>query len=156
MSEPSVLDRIAVTETIYKYAECIDRLEFDGLRSTMHDELKARFGDAPWIEGGDNVLAHIRNSICDLPWQHHLLSVYRVNIAEDDAIALVYHTSYQAIVGRPDAAGLLVGRYHLKLSRTVDGWKLRELTLEVVWGEERIDATGYLQVTMGGRGPTIG
>ena len=52
----------------------------------------------------------------------------------------------------PDTAKLLVGRYHNELRREADGWKISRLVLEILWGESRPDAAGYLE-PVGGRGP---
>ena len=45
----------------------------------------------------------------------------------------------------------LVGRYHTELRREPDGWKITRLVLEVLWGEVKVDAAGYLDL-VGGRG----
>ena len=52
----------------------------------------------------------------------------------------------------PDTAKLLVGRYHNELRREPDGWRISRLVLEILWGEEKADAAGYLAL-IGGRGP---
>ena len=52
----------------------------------------------------------------------------------------------------PDTAKLLVGRYHNELRREHDGWRISRLVLEILWGEEKADAAGYLAL-IGGRGP---
>jgi hypothetical protein len=75
-----------------------------------------------------------------------------VAIDGDRAKALVYHTSHQVFAEDPDAAKLLVGRYHTELRRGADGWKISRLVLELLWGESRVDVAGYL-AAVGGRGP---
>src|SRR5215213_2094649 len=74
------------------------------------------------------------------------------NADGDRASALVYHTSYQGFEDSPDTAKLLVGRYHNELRREAGGWKISRLVLEILWGEEKADAAGYL-AAIGGRGP---
>jgi hypothetical protein len=54
----------------------------------------------------------------------------------------------------PQNAKLLVGRYHNELRREVDGWKISRLVLELLWGEVKVDAAGYLTL-VGGRGPQV-
>jgi hypothetical protein len=75
-----------------------------------------------------------------------------VEVDGDRASALVYHTSHQVFEDAPDTAKLLVGRYHNELRREHDGWKISRLVLEILWGEEKADAAGYLAL-IGGRGP---
>ena len=54
----------------------------------------------------------------------------------------------------PETARLLVGRYHFELRREPGGWRISRLVLELLWGEEKTDATGYLALN-GGRGPQV-
>ncbi|HKG65220.1 MAG TPA: nuclear transport factor 2 family protein, partial [Solirubrobacteraceae bacterium] len=96
----------------------------------------------------------IGEATANVVWQHHLLSVYHVEVEGDLARALVYHTSHQVFDDAPDTAKLLVGRYHNELRREHDGWRISRLVLEILWGEEKADAAGYLAL-IGGRGPQV-
>ena len=150
-------DRLDITDTIYRYASCIDRRDLEGLRAVLHDDIRARYGNADWIEGGDALVKWIDEMTRDTVWQHHLLSVYHVDLDprdRDRASALVYHTSHQVFAADPDTVGVLVARYHDQLVRTPEGWRIAELVFELCWGEQRTDATGYLEA-VGGRGPVM-
>jgi ketosteroid isomerase-like protein len=147
-------DRVAISDVLYRYASTIDRFDWDGVRSTLSDDLTARYGNGDAIEGGDTVAGWIAEACADVVWQHHLLSVYHVEVDGDHAKALVYHTSYQMFGDDTDSAKLLVGRYHNELRREADGWKISSLLLELLWGESRVDAAGYM-ASLGGRGPQI-
>src|SRR5215213_9786693 len=115
-------DRSDITDVLYRYASTIDRFDLDGLRSVLADDLWAQYGNADPVIGGDAVASWIGESIANVVWQHHLLSVYHVDIDGDRAGALVYHTSHQVFEDQPDTAKLLVGRYHNELRRDRDGW----------------------------------
>ena len=145
-------DRMEITDVLYRYASTIDRFDHAGLRSTLADDLWAQYGNAEPVSGGDAVAAWIGEAISTVVWQHHLLSVYHVEVDGDHARALVYHTSHQAFEDSPDTAKLLVGRYHNELRREPGGWKISRLVLEILWGEQKADAAGYLAL-VGGRGP---
>ncbi len=145
-------DRTEITDVLYRYASTIDRFDLDGLRSVLADDLWAQYGNADPVIGGDAVAAWIGEAIANVVWQHHLLSVYRVEIDGDRAGALVYHTSHQVFEDDPETAKLLVGRYHNELRRERDGWRISRLVLEILWAEEKTDAAGYLAL-IGGRGP---
>ena len=67
--------------------------------------------------------AWIGEAIANVVWQHHLLSVYHVEV-DGDRRALVYHTSHQVFEDDPDTAKLLVGRYDCELRRERDGWRI--------------------------------
>ena len=118
----------------------------------MADDLWAQYGNAEPLVGGDAVASWIAQSIAPVIWQHHLLSVYHVDVEGDHARALVYHTSHQVFADDPKTAKVLVGRYHNELSRTGDGWKISRLVFDLLWGEAKTDAAGYLDL-VGGRGP---
>jgi hypothetical protein len=145
-------DRMDITDVLYRYASTIDRFHLAGLRRVLTDDVWAQYGNAEPISGGDAVAAWIGEAIANVVWQHHLLSVYHVDIDGDRASALVYHTSHQVFEDSPDTAKLLVGRYHNELRREGDGWRISRLVLEILWGEEKADAAGYLAL-IGGRGP---
>jgi ketosteroid isomerase-like protein len=145
-------DRADVTDVLNRYASTIDRFDVDGLRAVLADDLVAQYGNAEPVVGGDAVAGWIAEAIAGVVWQHHLLSVYHVEVDGDRAQALVYHTSHQVFAEDPESAKLLVGRYHNELRREVGGWKISRLVLELLWGESKVDVAGYL-AAVGGRGP---
>jgi ketosteroid isomerase-like protein len=150
----SIQDRIEITDVLYRYASTIDTFDLEGLRGTLADDLYAQYGNAEPVHGGDAVAAWIAEAIASVIWQHHLLSVYSVEVDGDHAKALVYHTSHQVFEAEPESAKLLVGRYQNELRREADGWKISRLVLELLWGESKVDAAGYLTL-VGGRGPSL-
>jgi hypothetical protein len=150
----AIQDRIDITDVLYRYASTIDKFDHEGLRATLADNLTAQYGNGEPIVGGDVVAAWIAEAIATVIWQHHLLSVYHVEVDGDSAKALVYHTSHQVFEDDPKSAKLLVGRYHNELRREADGWKISKLLLELLWGEVKVDAAGYLDL-VGGRGPQV-
>jgi len=146
-------DRVEITDTLYRYASCIDRRDIDGIRAVLADDLHAQYGNGDPLTGGDTVAGWIDEMTKDCVWQHHLLSVYHVDIDGDRAEALVYHTSHQLFASDPETVHVLVGRYQDELRRGSDGWKISKLVFEILWGERRKDSTCYL-AEVGGRGPT--
>jgi len=147
-------DRADVTDVLYRYASTIDGFDLDGLRGVLADDLVAQYGNAEPVAGGDAVAGWIAAAIAGVVWQHHLLSVYHVEVVGDRADALVYHTSHQVFADDPETVCVLVARYHNKLTRTPDGWRISRLLFELLWGEKRQDTTGYL-AAVGGRGPVL-
>ena len=145
-------DRIDVTDVLYRYASTIDRFDVDGLRRLLADDLVAQYGNAEPVTGGDAVAEWIGAAIADVVWQHHLLSVYHVDVDGDHAKALVYHTSHQVFEDDPDTAKLIVGRYHCELRREPGAWRISRIVLDILWAEDKTDPTGYLAL-IGGRGP---
>ncbi len=156
-AEPAItalLDRVAIADTLYRYGSCIDRRDDAGLRAVFADDVRAQYGNGDPIVGADALVRWIDESTKGCLWQHHLLSVYNVEVHGDEANALVYHTSHRAFDDDPGTVRVLVGRYHDVLRRATDGWQIVELLLEILWAERRTDATGYLDA-VGGRGPGV-
>ena len=149
----TVEDRIAIEDQLYRYASSIDSANPDALYDVLHPDLWAQYGNAEPAESADTVIGWIRDATKNCVWQHHLLSVYHVDVQGDTATALVYHTSYQKFEGDDDVC-LLVGRYHDELVRHEGTWKISRLVFEIMWGERRADAAGYLE-SVGGRGPQV-
>jgi hypothetical protein len=145
-------DRADVTDVLYRYASTIDAFDHAGLRGVLADDVWAQYGNADPVAGGDALARWIEEATATVVWQHHLLSVYHVDIDGDDAKALVYHTSHQLFEEDPDTAKLIVGRYRGELRREPGGWRISRLVLEVLWAEDKSDTTGYLAL-IGGRGP---
>jgi ketosteroid isomerase-like protein len=154
-SEPSLKalqDRLDIEDTIYRYASRIDRRDLEGIRATLADDIWAQYGNSEPLVGREAVLGFIDEATRECAWQHHLLSVYHVEVDGDTAKALVYHTSYQQYHGSPDVVHQIVARYHDELRRESEGWRISRLLFEILWGERRGDATGFL-AEIGGRGP---
>ena len=155
--EPAIgalLDRVAITDALYRYGSCIDRRDAAGLRAVLANDVRAQYGNREPVVGADALVQWIDESTRGCLWQHHLLSVYEVEIDGDSARALVYHTSHRVFEDDPSTVHVVVGRYHDRLRRRPDGWQIGELLLEILWAERRTDATGYLEAA-GGRGPDV-
>jgi 3-phenylpropionate/cinnamic acid dioxygenase small subunit len=133
----AMLDRTEVTDVLYRYASTIDRKDYEGLRATFVDDARGRYGDRDWIEGADALVRWIAEQGVDKAWQHHLLSVYHVDVEGDTARALTYHTSHQVARDAPDTARVIVARYHDVLRRTPAGWRIAEKVMEVLWRDVR-------------------
>ena len=83
----AVEDRFAIQDVLYRYASAIDVQDFTTLRTLFAEGFRGKYGAADWIEGADEVVAWIRQATDGLLWQHHLLSVYHVEIDGDRASA---------------------------------------------------------------------
>jgi hypothetical protein len=149
----SLQDRIDVTDVLYRYSSSVDKGDNEGLRSTLADDIWARYGNGEPVEGGDALAAWIAEATATAIWQHHLLNTYHVEIDGDQAKTLSYLTSYQVFEADPNAATLLVARYHDELRRTSSGWRISRRVMEILWGET-VAADGTLDA-LGGRGPKV-
>lgn len=146
-------DRTEIADVLYRYSSAVDSFDKAGVRSALADDIWAQYGNGDPVEGGDKLADWISGATATVIWQHHLLNVYHITIDGDQAKTLSYLTSYQVFKENPDAAIILVARYHDELKRTPDGWKISRRVMEVLWGESKAD-DGYL-ANLGGRGPKV-
>src|SRR6201997_5833615 len=149
----TLLDRTEIADVLYRYSSAVDSFDTAGVRSALADDIWAQYGNGDPVEGGDKLAAWIAEATATVIWQHHLANVYHIAIDGDQAKTLTYLTSYQVFKENPDAAIILVARYHDELKRTPDGWKISKRVMELLWGESKAD-DGYL-AGLGGRGPKI-
>jgi hypothetical protein len=148
-----LVDRIEATDVVYRYGSSVDRADWVGLRSIFVDDARVRYGNGPVIEGADALVSMLASHATGRIGSHHLLSVYHCDIDGDTAHALCYHTSHLVFDSDPDVARTTVGRYHDRLVRTAEGWKIAQIVMEIVWAGERHDPNGRLAAA-GGRGPS--
>lgn len=146
-------DRVEIVEVLNRYSSSVDSFDRAGVRSTLADDIWAQYGNGEPATGGDAIAKWIDEATATVIWQHHLVSVYHVEIDGVQAKALSYLTSYQVFKENPAAAVILVARYHDELKRTSDGWKISRRIMEILWGESRAD-DGFL-AQVGGRGPKV-
>jgi hypothetical protein len=133
-----LVDRLDIQDLLTTYATAIDIRELDTVRACFADDARARYGQTEeWLVGGDTVVAWIDDATKDLEWQHHMISLYGVEIDGDRATALAYLLSHQKEAGTTDEIRMMTSRYHNTLSRVDGRWKIQVLDLEVGWYEER-------------------
>jgi ketosteroid isomerase-like protein len=152
-AEATLQDRIAITDVLTRYSTCIDEFDFAGVRSTLADDVEAQYANLPPVTGGDALVAWIEEATATVIWQHHQLGLQRFELDGDTARTVSYLTSHQLFSDDPDAAKVLVARYHDELRREPDGWRIAKRTMELLWGESHPD-NGYL-AAVGGRGPKL-
>ena len=132
-----LVDRQQIADTLYRYASSIDYKDYPTLRSLFVDDAVGKYGDAPAIEGADEIVKWIDEATKDRAWQHHKLTVYHVDIDGDEARALTYHTSHQTTVDDPDTVIVIVARYRDVLRREGGTWKIADKRMEIGWIEQR-------------------
>jgi len=132
-----LVDRQQIVDTLYRYGSSVDAKDYPTLRATFIDDAVAQYGTAPEMHGADTIVKWIAETTLDRAWQHHLLSVYHVDIDGDDARTLTYLMAHQTTVADPDTVMVIVARYRDVLRRLDGGWKIAEKRLDMGWMEHR-------------------
>jgi len=132
-----LIDHKRVSDALYRYAETIDIKDWEGLRGVFTDDVVGIYNNYPHLVGADALIEWIRSSTSDRSWQHHKLTVYRVEVDGDVAKAVTYHTSHQTRESDPDTVIVIVARYYDTLRRDGRRWLISEKIMETGWREQR-------------------
>jgi ketosteroid isomerase-like protein len=133
-----LVDRLAIQDTMTTYAASIDEGDYATLRTVFADDATAVYDkDSDLLRGADEILAWLKDATADLDWQHHMISVYGVEIDGDEATALIYLLSHQTVVGAPHQTPMMTSKYRNRLRRVGDRWRISDLRLQVGWYEQR-------------------
>ena len=132
-------DRLAVTDTLLRYCSSVDSKDFETVRRLFADDATASYGGSDWIQGADTIVAWLRAMTAEQTYQHHLLSVYHVDLdaSGDEATALSYLVSHQVSSADPDTVLQLVSRYYDTLRRVDGGWRITKKEYVIGWAEVR-------------------
>lgn len=134
-------DRLNVSDTLYRYCSTIDQKDYSGLRAVFTEDARMRFSANgvwnDWIEGADAIVAWVDKTTVGQAMQHHLLSVYHVDVEGDQASILAYLTSHQSTADNPNQVLQMSSRYRDRLRRAGDGWLIAQKELEICWAEVR-------------------
>ena len=79
-----LVDRQQIVDTLYRCASTIDSKDYP-LRALFADGAVAQYAGEEPLHGADTIVSWIDQMTLDRSWQHHLLSVYHVDIEGDEA-----------------------------------------------------------------------
>ena len=98
-----LVDRLDIQDTLTRYASDDRRggLRRPSARCFADDATRTLRHGQRVLEGGDAIVAWMKDATADLDWQHHMVSVYGVDIDGDEATALIYLLSHQTVIGVP-------------------------------------------------------
>jgi len=134
----ALLDRAAITDTVYRYATGIDTRDWALYRSIFADEVDFDFhtwsGAPPSRIKADDWVAGVRGGLSGFDATQHTLTNPVVTLNGDEATCVMYMSALHYLVtGEKREMQSLGGYYTDKLRRTGDGWKIHACTLTVTW-----------------------
>jgi ketosteroid isomerase-like protein len=134
----ALLEREAIEDVLLRYASTIDTKDYATLRTLFCDDIHGEYGPDV-VDGADELIKWIDAATADVAWQHHLLTVYHIDlVSETEAKALTYHTSHQIKSATPDRRTKIVARYRDTLRKEADGkWRIADKFMEIGFVEER-------------------
>lgn len=131
----------AITNLLYRYAECLDAGDFDGASALFRHARITLSKGAPTIDGAQ-MLGIMRDLIivypCGTPRTRHVTSnpVIEIDEAGNRATVRSCYTVFQCTEGLPLQA-ITAGRYHDEFERVDGGWRFsaRDYSLQDAIGE---------------------
>lgn len=132
-------DHHAITSLMYRYAECVDRAEFDGIGALFARGEITTPGVPGAIRGAEAVAGMYLGSNKVHPngtlMTRHLTTNVLVDIADDGTTATA-RSSFVVFQATPDLPlqPIVTGRYHDTFTRHDDGWWFtqREMRVEQI------------------------
>jgi hypothetical protein len=124
-------DRLAVIETLDRYALALDARDWPLLDRVFTPDAVGDFGNFH-CASRDEIRGMIQSMLGGCGPTQHMLGLYRVEIAGDEAAATCAIRAHH--VGRGSDAALeyeCFGEYRDRLVRTPAGWRIRHRTMRV-------------------------
>lgn len=136
-------DRAAITDTVTRFGWCLDRRDWDGLKSLFTDVVRtdytALWGGEPQEASVDELLAtdrqgSWRRTMDGLDATQHLITNILVTVDGDTATATANVVGVHRLPN-PHGGPLWTvgGTYEFALTRTADGWRIRAITQGITW-----------------------
>ena len=141
----SLLDRAAIIDVLSNYATGLDARDWQLWRSIFLDEvlfdLSSWTGQPGRMLNADRVVAAQAREFAELSTTQHFMTNHRVTITGDRA-RLLAHMRAEHWIPLDASAGnrtteryTMFGYYDDKLVRTINGWKIAEMQLNVTHTE---------------------
>ena len=135
------VDDLEIRRAVTDYAALVDARDWKRLQALFTPDVQVDYHNGrTQVSGAEQVAEYIRTNTEHLAWQHHLVSVYGVNVAGDQATAQAYLVSHQMITAEPTQVLMMAATYDLDLRRLADGWAIARLV-------HTIKVANYLPIT---------
>ena len=125
-------DRIEITDLFARLAHLLDDKRWNDAHTVFTTDVALHSPRNGELHGLDNVIAHLRRT--ETPGEHtqHLTTDLLVDITGDQATTTAHSLVHFYRDGHPPhrTSGL---RLHCTLTRTPDGWRLRESHTTLAW-----------------------
>ena len=134
----ALLDRMAISDIVVRYATGIDMRDWAAYRSCFTDDVEIDFtswsGGEPSTMKADDWVALVRATLSGFAATQHISTNHVITIDGDRATCVSYMQAQHYLPNaQGDNAFTLGGYYSNRLVRTADGWKIRGCRLTVTW-----------------------
>jgi len=131
-------DHHSIVRRVYEYAYGIDTRDWDLYRSIFTDEVEMDFSSYNGTKGStmsaDAWVAGCRTLFTGLQATQHSMSNPLVEVDGNRARCRMYMQAEHFLANEQGSFDFAIGGYYDdRLIRTIDGWKIRAVTLNVFW-----------------------
>lgn len=128
-------DRADIIDITHRYCWALDRNVWDELDDVFLPDATAVLGTRS-AANRDEIKQICSNALTKLDDSQHIVATHQIRVDGDSATSKCYLHAQHI---RRDAAGgphyVVAGRYEDDFVRTVDGWRIKNRTLTVMWTE---------------------
>ena len=143
-----LLDKQEIRDLVHRYGYALDGRDYDLLRTCFLPDAVGHYGGDP-LRGYEAIEELCRTTLDPLTASQHLIGNVLVSVDGDEATSTCYLHAQHVLLGT-EGGDLFVfaGRYLDRLTRTPDGWRIAERTLEAMWTSGNIAVLGRPAATL--------
>lgn len=133
-----LLDRMEISDVIYRYASSIDMRDWDSYRSCFTEEIEVEVpffrGGSPTVLPADEWVEAVRRGLSGLQATQHISTNHQITVRGDEATCISYmYVTHYLPSQRGEDFWIIGGYYTTRLVRTPLGWRIRGFRQTVTW-----------------------
>jgi 3-phenylpropionate/cinnamic acid dioxygenase small subunit len=130
MSTANIVDRLAVSDVLVRYATALDSRDWELLASCFTDGARLDY-DTSGVFGRDDFLEHCRIGLARMKATQHCVTNHVISLDGDHAHSTSYVIAQH--VRENDVTFTLGGTYHDDLVRSGDDWQIASRRFVTSW-----------------------
>jgi 3-phenylpropionate/cinnamic acid dioxygenase small subunit len=131
-------DRQQIQDVLVRYAEGIDRRDFEAVASCFMTDARACYGGRNVGPGVETIVEFLRHGVGSSLSSTHLVGNLQIEVDGDRATSVSATIAVHVVEGATDGTRVLIRglRYHDRLKRGEAGWRIAERVHEQRWTAE--------------------
>lgn len=131
-------DRAAVIDVTHRYCWALDTRSWTLLDEVFLPDATAELASPPLADRAA-IVARVQRALLPLDATQHTVTNHMVEVAGDHATCTSYlHAQHVRAAAEGGSLYVVAGRYHDRLVRTAEGWRIAHRRLEIVWTDGNI------------------
>ena len=128
-------DRAGIIDVTHRYCWALDSRQWQLLDDVFLADATAELASSPLADRAA-IVARVQRAIMPLDATQHTVTNHMVEVRGDEAECVCYlHAQHVRAAAEGGPLCVVAGRYHDRLARTPEGWRIAHRRLEIVWTE---------------------